>query len=215
MNHDLFGWREDPTRREDPDWARPDTGRTKTYLVSGRVETSTPDNALKLDCTVGVDGSLGHITVSGASETSIAEAGTTTDCLYLATLAAADLPEDTTIASLRSEVAQYLVKDETCRIFYHNWTLAEETKEFFGATKTVGVGSHMICGGGATLGIGLYTDSDTGEYGLYLSGAGGVGFDIGYDASAQVYESLDHLRGKSFTLQAAWGPMDVSLSIPL
>ena len=194
-----------------------DTGLIKTFHANGRIDSSTPGNAIKLDYTAGAGGGLGHITVPGANESSVAKAGATTDCFYTAVIEKLGVPEGTTVASLRSQIAQRLVNDEACQLFYHNWSLEAEVKEFSGhwSTKTVGANATVIFGGGATVGFGWYTDRDTGEYGLYGSAAAGPGFSLGLGASAQMYKSLNHLRGKSLNFELGVGLVSYSYFKPL
>ena len=189
-----------------------DTGAIKTFHASGHVDSSTPGNAIRLDYSAGADGGLGHITVPGASESSIAEAGTTTDCFYSAVIEKLGLPEDTNVPSLRGQVAQRLTSDDACKLFFHNWSLDGEVKEFSGvkSTKTFGIDAAVIPGGGATFGFGWYTDRDTGDYGFYGSLGAGPGARLEVGASSQWYESLDQLRGKS--LNFSTGALATSLS---
>ena len=107
------------------------TENVRTYHPDGRVDSSSPTQAIKLECTPGQQGALDHITPAGLAGPSD-PLSTGADCFYTALVESLNSPEGITIAGERLDIANCMGKSEACKLLYHNNSLDGAVKHFAG-----------------------------------------------------------------------------------
>ena len=110
------------------------TENVRTYHPDGRVDGSSPTQAIKLECTPGQQGVLDHITPAGLAETPD-PLNTGADCFYKALVQSLNSPEGITIAGERLDIANCMGRSEACKLLYHNNSLDGAVKKFAGTSK--------------------------------------------------------------------------------
>lgn len=130
---------------------------------------------------------IGHITVDGGQPS---QNGTENDCFYEAVRQATSSTE--TIEQLRKSTADTLQKDETCKRFYHNWTISSESKQFAGGLPE---SSMFWASNGLRAGAALTEISA----GFTMTAAGGFGGLVGIPLMVHGYDNLQATFSTMYT----------------